>query len=716
MLCHTINIIFMMPNVFTPSLLALIIANTCYASSAEILPDGSVRSDVERITVTATRKEALDTDLAMSVHGISQEELQMDNGQHAAESLNSISGVLIDQVSGGQGHKTSIRMPMNTSGYYLFLQDNVPLQSAAFFNHNALWWSSFNSTVGRMEVLKGAGTALYGSGAVAATVNILTKPVAEQTETSMDVVLGQEQYGRIQVSHSNKLSNTQGVRASASYVTNEGWRDHTASQRAEINLRHEYQLSANERLVTSFTASDLEQEMASTLDDEQIENDRTNSGLSDEVLASDPLRKTQYMRLTTQWDQMNADSYYSLIPYLRHRTNDYTATWNDNMPKVQSTVNTLGLLALANFTHTADNETTVGIDIELTEGDQLSYQPLDFAGKPNWKGETDSFTQGEKFYDDTTTYTSVSSYLQHKRTLTENIDLTLGFRYDYAKYDFDNHLGVYGDIGHGLFSIENRSDDFSHLSPKASFNYHLTENTSTYFRYANSFRLPTAGSLYHLTVKDSADSTGVDPETSDTYEIGYKGNFDSVTFDAALYYMDVDDGIVSVYDEDIKLRYLTNATRVIHKGIELSTLWVINEEINLSVAYSKSKHEFDEHEEYSGNEMRMAPDYIANVRLRYLPSYLEGFSSQVEFQSVGEYWMDDANSTDPDTGLERKDDGYSIFNLKVRYQLNKQLSFNARILNLTDKVYAQGGEYRYGKNSWSPGAPRTAYMGMSYQW
>jgi outer membrane receptor protein involved in Fe transport len=179
--------------------------------------------------------------------------------------------------------------------------------------------------------------------------------------------------------------------------------------------------------------------------------------------------------------------------------------------------------------------------------------------------------------------------------------------------------------------------------------------------------------------------------------------------------MDVDDGIVHAYNDQGQ-RYLTNATRVLHKGIELSTLWVINDELNLSVAYSKSKHEFDEHDDYSGNEMRMAPDYIANVRLRYLPSYLEGFSSQVELQSVGEYWMDDANSTDPDTGLERKDDGYSIVNLKARYQLNSQLSFNARILNLTDKVYAQGGEYRYGKNSWSPGAPRTAYMGMSYQW
>ncbi len=698
---------------FILAIIVLITANPGYASSVETLSDSSVKTNIERMTITATRKETLDTDLAMSVHGIGKEELQMDNGQHVAESLNSISGVLIDQLSGGQGHKTSIRMPMNTSGYYLFLQDNVPLQSAAFFNHNALWWSSFNSNVGRMEVLKGAGTALYGSGAVAATINIISEPVAEQTETALDVMLGADNYGKVQISHSSKISEKQGLRSSISYVTNDGWRDHTGSQRAEINLRHEYEISAKERLVTSFVASDLEQEMAASLNDEQLENDRTNSGLSDKVLAIDPLRKTQYMRLSTQWDQMNAESYYSLIPYLRHRTNDYTATWNANMPKVQSEVNTLGLLALANFTHSADNETTIGFDFEYTEGDQLSYQPIDCDTE---RCAPEPYIAGEKFYDDTTTYTSISPYLQHKRRLSDNVDLTLGVRYDYAQYDFDNHLGVYGDIGHNLISLTNRSNNFNHLSPKASLNYHLSENTSLYLRYANSFRLPTAGSLYHLTTKDSGEAKPVDPEKSDTYEIGYKGNFENITFDAAIYYMDVDDGIVHAYNEDSGYRYLTNASRVLHKGIELSTLWVITEEVNLSIAYSKSKHEFDEHEKYSGNEMRMAPDYITNVRLRYLPNYLEGFSSQLELQSIGEYWMDDDNSTDLDTGLARTYDGYSIVNLKARYQLSKQVSFHARILNLTDKVYAQEGEYRYKNNAWSPGAPRTAYIGMNYQW
>ncbi len=696
------------------SLLSLLVSQYCGTAFAETPVMDDEAAGFERITVTATRQESLDTDLAMSVKGVGKEELALDNGQHVAESLNSISGVLINQLSGGQGHKAAIRMPMNTGGYYLYLQDNIPLQSAAFFNHNALWWSSFNSNVARMEVLKGAGTALYGSGAVAGTVNILSADVTDSPQTSIDLMLGEDEYTKVQASHSNKISDTQGFRISGSYLNNDGWRDHTGSERGEVTFRHELDLGDNERLVTSFVASDLEQEMAASLTKDLYDNDKTNSGLSDEVLASDPLRKTQYMRLSTQWDKVDGNNFYSLIPYYRYRTNDYTATWNDNMPKVESEVQTLGLLALASFEHSSGSATTTGIDIELTEGDQLSYQPLDYEGEPNWKGEVDTFVAGEKFYDDTTQFISISPYIQHKRSLTESLDLTLGARYDYAKYDFDNHLGVYGDIGHGKISIENRSDDFNHFSPKASLNYHLSENSSVYARYANSFRLPTAGSIYHLTTKDDGNAKAVDPETSDTYELGYKANWKTVTFDTAIYYMDVDDGIVHAYNDNGQ-RYLTNAARVTHKGIEASVLWQINEQLNISTAYSQSKHEFDEHEKYAGNEMSAAPDYIANVRVRYMPAFLQGFTAMLELQSIGEYWLDDANSQD-DEGNDRIEEGYTIGNLKARYQVSKQFSLHARILNVTDEEYVQEASYRYGKTKFSPGAPRTAYVGLSYNW
>ena len=688
---------------------------------SEIIYDKQKEIKLERITVTASRREELNTDLAMSVQGVNGKELDLDDGQHLAESINSISGVLLNQLQGAQGHNTAIRMPINYGGYYLYLQDNIPLQSPAFFNHNALWWSSFNSNISRIEVLKGAGTALYGSGAVAATINILSKSIAKKRQTSTEFSGGENNYKKFRFSHSRQLSENNSIRVSGSTLKNDGWRDHTGSNRTEITARHEYQINKNQTLVNSIIASDLEQQMSSGLSEETFNNNPTDSGLSDAVLATDPKRKSKYFRFASKWtNYIDNELYISLISYYRHHTNNYTATWNNNMPIVESSVNSVGLLAMFGLDHQDDSETTFGLDIELSEGDQFSYQPMTIT-TTGWGGDT--FNKGERFYDDTTRYLGISPYAQHKRSLTKNLTLTAGLRYDYANYDFDNHLGVVGDIGHGAQSLADRQNSFTNLSPKVSLNYHLSDKSSIYLRYANSFRLPATGSLYHLKKSDS--STAIDdikPELSDTYEFGYKINFYFASFEMAAYSMIVDDAIVNAYN-DSGIRYQTNAGKITHRGIELSANWQLNPSFDVSLAYSRVKHKFDEFiidsgrvdqqgnsraQNYSGNEMKMAPEYIANLRLRYQPVKFSALSCMLEIQSIGDYWMDDENS--------RNYNGYTVANLKFRYQANAQLSFNARMTNLTDKKYAQQAEISYGRNKFSPGAPRTMYFSMNYQW
>jgi outer membrane receptor protein involved in Fe transport len=667
------------------------------------MPVGAGTSRENRLLVTATRNEKLDTDLPMSVHSVGQDTLSVDNGKHPAESLNSIAGVYVEQLAGGQGHKTAIRMPINTSGYYLYLQDNIPLQSPAFFNHNALWWSSFNSGVNRIEVLKGAGTALHGSGAVAATINILSKPVDFDGSSLMSGTFGDHGYAKVLFSTSDKVDDDSGYRVSVSHFNNDGWRDHSGSTRSEVNFRHEQELPGDASLTTLFVASDLEQEMTGPLTFEQLEQEPTNSGLSNDVLAVDPLRISKYARLSTQWDKSFGMHSVSIIPFLRYRTNDYTATWNINMPAVRSQVNTFGILALANFETSSDSTTTVGIDLEITDGEQYSFQPTEAIGRGG-----DIFNVGEVFYDDTTRYNGLSPYIQHTRELIDGLDLTLGARYDHADYDFDNHLTVFGDIGHGNLSLMNRSDSFHHFSPKASLNYHVDDDSSVFLRYANSFRLPTAGSLYHLKTRDSDEGiASLKPEVSDTYEIGYKANWQDLTFDFAIFYMDVDDGIVNTFNDDGQ-RYLVNATRVIHKGIEFATDWNLSDSININFAYSRTKHLFDQYENLSGNEQMNAPNYFANLRLQYKPKSLAGLVTMVEFQSVGDYWMDDANS--------ERYDGFSTVNLKARYQVNDNLSINARVVNAADKEYAQSAVIRFGRSQYYPGTPQTVFVGASYQW
>ena len=130
------------------SLIALAVSSTLlsYAALADEPASSVVKNnqEIERITISASRIPKKDIEQAIAIEFVGKSTLDQDNGQHIAESLNTISGVLLNQLQGAHGHNAAIRMPINYSGYYLYLQDNIPLQSAAFFNHNALWWSSFN--------------------------------------------------------------------------------------------------------------------------------------------------------------------------------------------------------------------------------------------------------------------------------------------------------------------------------------------------------------------------------------------------------------------------------------------------------------------------------------------------------------------------------------------------------------------------------------------
>ncbi|MDP2562127.1 TonB-dependent receptor [Psychrobium sp. 1_MG-2023] len=677
------------------------------------------QQEIERITISASRIAKKDIEQAIAVEFVGKSVLDQDNGQHISESLNTVSGVMLNQLQGGHGHNAAIRMPINYSGYYLYLQDNIPLQSAAFFNHNALWWSSFNSTIKRIEVIKGAGTSLHGSGAIAATINTLSEDVTMTPSGHIGLTLGEYGYAKAKAYYSNAIDESQGIAISGSLQTNEGYRDHTASERGEIHVKHKYILGDDETLTTSFVASDLEQEMATSLLIDDFENNPKSSGLTDQVLASDPLRNSKYYRLSTTWEKITQDDYrVSLVPYLRQRTNDYTATWNNNMPKQESTVTTLGLLAYLSFEPSDEGELIVGLDVERSKGESLSYQPQTIT-TTGWGGNT--FIAGHQFYDDETTYTGISPYFQYQHELTDQLTVAFGGRYDYNNYDFDNFLAPLADDGYGKRRLADREDSFNHFSPKMSLNYLLDEQSSVYARYANSFRIPTAGSLYHIS-SGSTDSLigGVDVETSDTYELGYKINHDVFNAQVAMYYMDLDDALVRAYNEE-GFAYQTNAGRVIHKGIEFSINSQVTNDLEVSLALSKSVHEYDEYiidagrvdrngnskeVDNSGNKLKLAPEHIANLRLVYTPQVLSEFTGVIEVKSMGDYYMDDQNT--------KMYGGTTTANLKFNYQLSDKLRLHGRVTNLTDKYYAQQASISYGKEKYAPAAGRRFYTGLSY--
>ncbi|MDF2182396.1 TonB-dependent receptor [Neptuniibacter sp. CAU 1671] len=661
--------------------------------------------------VTASRDDELNTEVPVSIGVVSQQQLSMDQGAHIQDSTRQMAGVTINQISGSSSHNTGIRMPLNYDGYYLFLQDNVPLQSAAFFNHNGLRWSSFNTSASQIEVLKGAGSTLYGSGAVAATVNIISEEPGFRPEGKLYLQAGENDAVQTRLSYTDAISDDQSLLIATSYLQDNGWRDHTARDRKELLLKHLWLLDDRNEIKTQFQTSRSNDEMATSLSADDYRTDPTLSGLGDQVLAIDPIRESDFARLSVEWTHFYSDRLeLSLIPYWRYNTNDYVATWNSYTPQAESTVHSLGLLAKATYSHDNGSETLFGIDLERSDADFSSLQPFTVTIS-GWSGST-TYPEGFSYQDQSVRYSNLSPYMQHNYRYSDQLMLQAGIRYDHNRYRLDNHLVETDDDGFGNRQLADRTDSFNSLNPKLGFTYQLDQQQGIYGRLAQANRLPTASTLYNLKSGDSGSLVGgVEEETSTTLELGYRLQHSRGYLTLAVYRIDIDDAIVLARDGNDDT-YRTNAGRVQHTGIEIETRYKLSPDWSAQLAFSHSRHAFDDYinntVDYSGNELMLGPNNKGSASLLWHPTDNPKLNLELQLDYFGNYWMDDANS--------RRADGYTVAHLKTRYQLTPDLQLLTRIENLFDRDYAYQSELSWGREMFYPGAPLTVSAALEYRW
>lgn len=667
-----------------------------------LLAESSV-VELSPISVTATGVEESVVEQPLSISKKGEEEVKLDQVIFQKDLLNSLSGVRIEQTSSVIGHTTAIRMPENKGSYYLFMQDGIPVQSSGFFNHNGLAYTTFQSAKS-VEVLKGAGTALYGSDAVAAVVNVqsMTAPSKKQ-EISIKGMVGSNGYGSGSVEVSDTINKDSAYRANASYMHSNGWRDHTNADRFEANVRYDQTLNSDNDLKIIFNTSITDAQQADSFNDYEKIRDGSTDASDDPnyftaLTKTDIGRKFDYARLSAEWTNYSVkDVEISLTPYVRYNRNRYVATWKPNLPRNDNELTTFGLLQKNRY-DASWGRLIGGFDAEYTKSTLLYNQDFD----------TGTYVTGA-LYDYNVAYMAIAPYLHAEYDMTKELMLTAGLRYDYNHFDYKNNLAANSyDASGKFFRPGDRTDSFSHLSPKLSLSYMQNKETNIYFRYANGFKIPQASTLYSM--QKGYEQVTLNPETSNTFELGVKKIFNKKSYtELAVYYMSIDNTITKYKNTITGDYYYDNGGSTIHKGIEATAQIQATSDWAARVAYSFSMHNYVDDAKYNNKEISKAPNHLANVRLIYTPTYVKGLRIMGEGQYVGSYWMDDDHTVD-------KYDGYTIGNLKADYTYDKSVTFFAKITNITDERYAVSASYAYGKSDYTPGDPRQFYAGLEYKW
>ncbi len=674
-----------------------------------LLAESSV-VELSPISVTATGVEESVVEQPLSISTKGEKEVKLDQVIFQKDLLNSLSGVRIEQTGSVIGHTTAIRMPNNTGSYYLFMQDGIPVQSSGFFNHNGLAYTTFQ-TAKSVEVLKGAGTALYGSDSIAAVINVqsMSKPSKEQ-EISIKGMGGSNGYGSASVEMSDTIDKDSAYRANASYMHSDGWRDHTNADRFEANVRYDQTLNSDNEIKVIFNTSITDAQQADSFNDYQKIEDGSTDASDDPnyytaLSKTDVRRKFDYARLSAEWTNYSfRDVEISLTPYVRYNRNRYVATWEKNLPSNDNEMMTLGLLQKNRY-DASWGRLIGGFDAEYTKSSMKYNQDFDIT-VAGWGGAT--YTTGS-IYDYDVDYLAIAPYLHAEYDITKKLMLTAGLRYDYNHYDYKNNLAQNSTDSSGVYYRRaNTTDTFSHLSPKLSLSYKPSRETNIYLRYANGFKIPQASRLYSM--KSGYEEVSLNPETSNTFELGVKKIINKKSYaEIAAYYMSIDNTITKYTNATTGNYYYDNGDSTTHKGIEATIQSQVTQNWEARVAYSYSIHNYVNDTNYHNNEISQAPNHTGNARLIYSPSYVQGLRIMGEAQYVGSYWMDDDHSVD-------KYDGYTIGNLKADYQYSKSATFFAKVTNITDERYAVSARFAYGKSDYTPGDPRQFYAGLEYKW
>jgi hypothetical protein len=107
-----------------------------------------------------------------------------------------------------------------------------------------------------------------------------------------------------------------------------------------------------------------------------------------------------------------------------------------------------------------------------------------------------------------------------------------------------------------------------------------------------------------------------------------------------------------------------------------------------------------------GRAMPAAPEQVGNAEVSVMPALAPGLRLALEWQHVGPYWMDAANTS--------RYGGYDVLNLRTSYALD-DVEIWLHVLNAGDVHYATlASRGRFGP-SYDAGAPRTVVLGLSYR-
>lgn len=353
-----------------------------------------------------------------------------------------------------------------------------------------------------------------------------------------------------------------------------------------------------------------------------------------------------------------------------------------------------------------------GLSHELTAGIDLAREADHRRNFANCNGVVTSPTcpvtgqeQGTESLDENEIVSNVGPYVRDQVRLGTRSLLSLGVRADLVKFEVDDNLIT------PTMPDASGTRTLNAVSPMVGYVYRLTPLHSLYANISSAFETPTTTELGNKPDGSAGLNPDLKPQYSTTYEVGLKGiALGEMQYDVGAFDTEVRDELIPYEVPGGSGRtYYRNAGRTRRQGVEVGLHAMVGE-FELGGSYTISHFRFRQFvvdsASYAGNSIPGVPATQLQLAATW---HRDGWFATVEGVATGHLFVNDANTaTAP---------GYSIVNVRLGATSvlgNPWIAPVFGVSNLFDVRYigsvsvnASNGKY------YEPSPARTIYAGMT---
>lgn len=616
--------------------------------------DGVQSFTLDTVVVTASRIPQSIYEAKADISVVNREQIEKMHMGTVEEVLRTVPGVqfLNYGSNGANANLSSVRI--NGSKDIVVLVDGVRVSDFQGSGSSGYMYASILNNmdnIERIEVLRGASGAIYGSGAKGGVINIITRKI-QNTKTTVDISKGS-------FSKEAYRFNTQGQRAKLGYNlyynksligdTKDGngnlWPGRTNTKNKGIKFTYDF--NDDHKLTFSYDKLSSDYHGQDWIYDNKFQGDYSSNSL------------------TLKYDAKISAMWSNALTYRRNDVvTNYGQVYDNGAAADYSTGSDFSYDFVSDQVNFVTERNTLIFGFDYSKG--VDNIPTKVGqGADGWP----IFAQREM--------SNWSYYIQDDWQLLPRVTLSGGLRYDKPDGDAYAH------------------DMDTNTAKSYKLSYDITDKDTLYAGRSDYFILPSMDQLYN----SKWGNAKLKPAEGRTTSIGYNKKFDDDNLLTVNWYKTESDTIIG-YDDGGQYQNYTDA---VTRGWNAQLVTKLDENWSANIGWAHMFH----HAKGDNYEMGYYPKDMATFGIHYskdkLGAGLEGY-----------YFMRRLNP-DYSEMQGWPADNYAVMNLSVNYSPTKNITFYTKVDNLLDKLYAehtnvihQGGE----PGSWYAMPGRSFVLGM----